>query len=252
MQARLNGSAGEWQEIANGTAIGNKWITLLPFNLSVVAVRAVVTASAAPPKLRTLSAHVCSRASTTGTCATQQDFAANGVGPRQLAGVSISGCCAACEKAPSCALFVHLPAENKRKQTCTLFNAASVGGKMVVGAVSGSPPRSASTAAHAHAHTHVHAHTEAAGTMDRSTACRIPWQQPFSGSSIWNTPLGSGAQMVSVGLGTFNTGQFHGEPSYPQNHVGRGWGMRNGAMRAVRLPKILVLTSDDFVPAQTT
>ena len=26
-----------------------------------------------------------------------------------------------------------------------------------------------------------------------------------------------------------------GEPSYPQNHVGRGWGIRNSAMGAVRL-----------------
>ena len=40
-----------------------------------------------------------------------------------------------------------------------------------------------------------------------------------------------------------------GEPFmfYPQNHVGRGWGIRNGAMGAVRLPKILVLTIDDFM-----
>ena len=41
-----------------------------------------------------------------------------------------------------------------------------------------------------------------------------------------------------------------GEPFYPQNHVGRGWGIRDGAMGAVRLPKILVLTIDDFVSAQ--
>ena len=41
-----------------------------------------------------------------------------------------------------------------------------------------------------------------------------------------------------------------GESSYPQNHAGRGWGIRNGAMGAVRLPKILVLTIDGFVSAQ--
>ena len=41
-----------------------------------------------------------------------------------------------------------------------------------------------------------------------------------------------------------------GEPFYPQNHVGRGWGTRDGAMGAVRLPKILVLTIDDSVSAQ--
>ena len=28
---------------------------------------------------------------------------------------------------------------------------------------------------------------------------------------------------------------------HPQNHVGRGWGIADGAMGAVRLPKILVL-----------
>ena len=36
-----------------------------------------------------------------------------------------------------------------------------------------------------------------------------------------------------------------GEPVYPQNHVGRGSGIRNGARGAVRLPKILVLTVFD-------
>ena len=41
-----------------------------------------------------------------------------------------------------------------------------------------------------------------------------------------------------------------GEPCYPQNHVGRGWGIRDGATGAVRLPKILVLTIDDSVSAQ--
>ena len=40
----------------------------------------------------------------------------------------------------------------------------------------------------------------------------------------------------------------HGEPSfYPQNHVGRGRGIRNRAVGAVRLPKILVLTIDDLM-----
>ena len=41
-----------------------------------------------------------------------------------------------------------------------------------------------------------------------------------------------------------------GEPFYPQNHVGRGWGTRSGAMGAVRLPNILVLTIDGFLSAQ--
>ena len=38
---------------------------------------------------------------------------------------------------------------------------------------------------------------------------------------------------------------------YPQNYVGRGWGIRNSATGAARLPKIPVLKIDDFVsPAQ--
>ena len=43
-----------------------------------------------------------------------------------------------------------------------------------------------------------------------------------------------------------------GEPFYPQNHVGSGWVIRDGAMGAVRLPNILVLTIDDSVSAQRT
>ena len=143
VEAQLAGDSEgvEWQEVANGTSIGNKWITLLPVNISVVALRAVVMASAAPPKLRTLSAHMCPRANIANTCTTQQNFAANGVGPRaRFQGISIGGCCTACEKEPGCALFVHMPPTQLQQQTCTLFNASSVGGKTVAGAVSGSPP----------------------------------------------------------------------------------------------------------------
>ena len=46
---------------------------------------------------------------------------------------------------------------------------------------------------------------------------------------------------LDVKLCDFAFSKFNGEPSYPQNHVGRGWGIRNGAKGAVRLPKILVL-----------
>ena len=45
-------------------------------------------------------------------------------------------------------------------------------------------------------------------------------------------------------------GALPGEQFYPQNHVGRGWGIRNGAMGAVRLPKILLVTIGAFVSAQ--
>ena len=41
-----------------------------------------------------------------------------------------------------------------------------------------------------------------------------------------------------------------GEPFYPPNHAGCGWGISNSAMGAARLPKILVLKIDDFVSAQ--
>ena len=38
-----------------------------------------------------------------------------------------------------------------------------------------------------------------------------------------------------------------GSVFYPKNHVGRGWGIRNGAIGAVRLPNTLVLTIDDHL-----
>ena len=39
-----------------------------------------------------------------------------------------------------------------------------------------------------------------------------------------------------------STGSARRSVVYPQNHVGRGWGIRNGTMGTVRLPKIPVLT----------
>ena len=41
-----------------------------------------------------------------------------------------------------------------------------------------------------------------------------------------------------------------GESYYPQSHVGRGWGISNSTMGAVRLPKILVLTIVGVVSVQ--
>jgi hypothetical protein len=127
-----------WVELANGTSIGNKWISLLPTNVSVVALRTVVTASAAPPKLRSLSAHLCSRAPPDTQCNIQADFAANGVGPMLLPGKTARQCCGACSAAPGCALFVYRPSG---RASCTLYNASSVGGQRINGAISGSPPR---------------------------------------------------------------------------------------------------------------
>jgi hypothetical protein len=45
-------------------------------------------------------------------------------------------------------------------------------------------------------------------------ACRNPLQQPFSASSIWNTPLGEEAVLVDAGLSDFATGQFHVDTNY--------------------------------------
>jgi hypothetical protein len=39
-------AAGAWTRIANGTSMGNKWIKLLDTNLTVSALRTVVTATA--------------------------------------------------------------------------------------------------------------------------------------------------------------------------------------------------------------
>ena len=57
---------------------------------------------------------------------------------------------------------------------------------------------------------------------------------------------GGGREEVAGGAQAVHR-RLQGEQCYPQNHVGRGRGIRNGAAGAIRLPKILVLTSDDFV-----
>jgi hypothetical protein len=46
------------------------------------------------------------------------------------------------------------------------------------------------------------------------SACRDPLKQPFSSTSIWNTPLGNAAKLVDVGLAEFATGQFHVDTNY--------------------------------------
>lgn len=45
-------------------------------------------------------------------------------------------------------------------------------------------------------------------------SCRDPHAQPFDGCSIWNTPLGTGAQMRDVGLTAFQTGQYHVDENF--------------------------------------
>ena len=59
-------------------------------------------------------------------------------------------------------------------------------------------------------------------------------------------------EAVARGRGNAAAYPARGEPFYPQNHVGRGYEIRNSAMGAVRQPKILVLTIDDPYPARGT
>ena len=71
-----------WTRIANGTSMGNKWIVLLEKNLTVSAIRAVATATApgTAARIRSTSAHLCSRAIPNATCSLRQDWVADGVG----------------------------------------------------------------------------------------------------------------------------------------------------------------------------
>ena len=71
-----------WTRIANGTSMGNKWIVLLEKNLTVSAIRAVATATApgTVARIRSTSAHLCSRAIPNATCSLRQDWVADGVG----------------------------------------------------------------------------------------------------------------------------------------------------------------------------
>lgn len=48
-----------------------------------------------------------------------------------------------------------------------------------------------------------------------SPACREPFIQPFAGSSIWNTPIGTNARFVKANLyAEFNTTIFHVDTEY--------------------------------------
>ncbi len=42
-----------------------------------------------------------------------------------------------------------------------------------------------------------------------SSGCRDPLHQPFAPTSIWNTPLGSGAQFAPTGMDRFEATMFH-------------------------------------------
>jgi len=141
VQAQMSGSAA-WTVIANGTSIGNKWITLLPLNYTVTALKAVITASAAPPaKLRSVSGHLCPRSGKTKQCSIRKDWLANGVGGKAAKGnLELGQCCAACMAQKGCAFFTLQSGGMPGIGKCTLFTASSAGGKTVKGAYTGSPP----------------------------------------------------------------------------------------------------------------
>ncbi len=119
-----------------------RWITLLDQNYTVSAVKSVVTASAGgvTGKIRSTSAHMCSRGGASAAqCTLRNNWQGDGVGTKTtLHGKSVAECCAACTAKPSCALFVHLPTNTP---TCNLYGATGSNGKAAQGVVTGTPKR---------------------------------------------------------------------------------------------------------------
>ena len=138
------GVTGAWTRIANGTSMGNKWITLLDTNLTVSAVRSRATATfeGGQARIRSTSAHLCSRSTPSAKCNLRQDWVADGVGNstnRDGDAKTIAQCCAACSKLKGCALFVATP-NSIDGHSCVLWSRTGAGhGKVVKGAVTGSP-----------------------------------------------------------------------------------------------------------------
>jgi hypothetical protein len=144
-------ASGAWTVLANGSSVGNKWITLLPTNVTVAAIKAVVTASASPlhpGKIRSVSGHLCTRAPKAGSCTLRENFQGDGVGTstKYEWSRSVAECCAACTAVKSCAIFVFKPGavnpkSGTRVNTCTMWEATGGRGKTVSGVVTGSPNR---------------------------------------------------------------------------------------------------------------
>ena len=140
---------GTWRVLANGSSVGNKWITLLSNNITVTALKAVVTASApgSQGKIRSTSGHLCTRAPKGAGCTLRHNFQGDGVGKstKYEWSKSVSECCAGCTAVESCAIFVFTPGHvNSRGQqvnTCTLWEATGGHGKVASGVVTGSPNR---------------------------------------------------------------------------------------------------------------
>ena len=144
VQAQLaSDDSAKWVVLANGSFVGNKWITLLSNNYTVTALRAMVTASAtnSAPKLRSVSGHLCARSDKSTHCKVQQNFAGNGVGGTVAwAGHAAGECCAACKAKKGCAFALLMPAKSGSFPTCTVHTASYAGDKMIQGAVTLSPP----------------------------------------------------------------------------------------------------------------
>ena len=108
-------------------------------------VRAVATATApgTRARIRSVSAHLCPRAAPSATCSVRKNWVADGVGNstnRNGDAKTIAECCDACTRLRGCALFVATP-NAIDGHGCVLWSATGVGGKVVQGAVTGSPRR---------------------------------------------------------------------------------------------------------------
>ena len=66
-------------------------------------------------KIRSTSAHMCSRGTKGAACTLRQNYEGDGVGkPTTLRGKTVPECCAACTAQKGCAVFVFLPV----RQSC--------------------------------------------------------------------------------------------------------------------------------------
>ena len=83
---------------------------------------------------------------------------------------------------------------------------------------------------------------------ERWKGCRAPTQDPSTNAHL-RVERDTWQQRAHVASGA--SSQPDSNNTQTKNHVGRGWGYFNGAMGAVRLPKILVLTIDGLLSAQS-
>ena len=102
-----------------------------------------MTAPGTHAQIRSLSAHLCLRTTPNAKCSVRENWVADGVGNstnRNGDAKTIAECCDACTRLRGCALFVAMP-NSIDGHGCVLWSATGVGGKVVKGAVTGSPRR---------------------------------------------------------------------------------------------------------------